>query len=112
MQSYRQMPSGVAADNRQGWYLQVGYFLNQLNVPGLSDQLNGYVHRLEPLVRYSGVNQHFVAVDDIAGATGLGVGGLQVGLIPDFGLNGSPALYAPHSREVALGLDYWIAPSI
>ena len=35
-----------------------------------------------------------------------------MGLVPDFGLNGSPATYAPHSREVALGLDYWIAPSI
>jgi hypothetical protein len=112
VQSYRQMPSGTPADNRQGWYLQVGYFLNQLNIPGLSDQMNGYVHRLEPLVRYSGVNQHFIAADDIVAATGIGVGGLQVGLIPDFGLNGSPALFAPHSREVALGLDYWIAPSI
>ena len=110
--SHRQMPTGSQADNRQGWYIQAGYFLNQLNIPGLSDQLNGYVHRLEPLVRYSGVNQHFVAVDDITAATGIGAGGIQVGLIPDFGLNGSPALFAPHAREVALGLDYWIAPSI
>ncbi len=110
--SYRQMPAPYAQDNRQGWYLQLGYFLNDLNLPGVPDGLNTYVHRLEPLIRYSGVNQHFVNTDDISGATGIGAGGLQVGLIPDFGLSGSPALFAPHSREVALGLDYWIAPSI
>ncbi len=112
VQAYRQMPSNFSQDNRQGWYLQAGYFLNGLNVPGFPDKLNSYIHRLEPLVRYSGVNQHGVAIDDIHGATGVGVGGLQVGLIPDFGLSGSPALFAPHSREVALGLDYWVAPSI
>jgi hypothetical protein len=112
MQSYRQMPGALPTDNRQGWYLQAGYFLNQLNLPGVPDLVNSYIHRLEPLIRYSGVNQHFVATDDISGATGTGAGGLQAGLIPDFGIQGSPALYAPHSREVAFGLDYWIAPSI
>jgi hypothetical protein len=112
LEAYRQMPDGQAADNRQGWYVQAGYFLNALNVPVFSDTFNGYLHRLEPLVRYSGVNQRGVSTDDIAGATGVGLGGMQVGLVPDFGLNGSPALYAPHSREVALGLDYWFAPSI
>lgn len=112
VQSYRQMPGGLSQDSRQGWYLQAGYFLNGINLPGLPDEVNNYIHRLEPLVRYSGVNQHAVATDDIQGATGIGVGGLQVGLIPDFGLSGSPALFAPHSREVALGLDYWVAPSI
>ena len=40
------------------------------------------------------------------------MGGLQAGLIPDFGISGSPALFAPHSREVALGLDYWFGPAI
>ncbi|HEY6299684.1 MAG TPA: hypothetical protein VIW95_08570, partial [Candidatus Binatus sp.] len=64
------------------------------------------------LVRYSGVNQRGVSTADIQGATGVGLGGTQVGLVPDFGINGSPATYAPHSREVALALDYWIAPSI
>ena len=112
MESYRQMPNGLGADNRQGWYLQAGYFLSGLNVPGLPDKLNGYLHRFEPLVRYSGVNQHGVSTDDIAGATGVGLGGFQVGLVPDFGINGSPATYAPHAREVALALDYWITPSI
>jgi hypothetical protein len=110
--SYRQMPAPYSQDNRQGWYVQLGYFLNDLNLPGVPDEINNYVHRFEPLVRYSGVNQHFVDTDDIVAATGVGAGGIQMGLIPDFGLSGSPALYAPHSREVALGLDYWIAPSI
>jgi hypothetical protein len=110
--SYRQMPAPYSQDNRQGWYLQAGYFLNDVNLPGVPDLVNTYLHRLEPLIRYSGVNQHFVNTDDITGATGIGAGGLQVGLIPDFGLSGSPALFAPHSREVALGLDYWFAPSI
>ena len=112
LEAYRQMPNGQASDNRQGWYLQAGYFLNGLNLPFLPEMLNGYLHRFEPLVRYSGVNQRGVSTDDIAGATGVGLGGMQVGLVPDFGLNGSPSLYAPHSREVALALDYWFAPSI
>lgn len=111
VESYRQMPDGVR-DNRQGWYLQAGYFLRNFKAEFLPDEVNNVIQRLEPLVRYSGVNQHFVASDDIAGATGIGLGGLQAGLIPDFGLSGSPALFAPHSREVALALDLWIAPSI
>jgi hypothetical protein len=112
LSSYRQMPDGQAADNRQGWYVQAGYFLSGLKVPGLPEVINNYLRRFEPLVRYSGVNQRGVAIDDIQGATGVGLGGTQVGLVPDFGINGSPATYAPHSREVALALDYWIAPSI
>jgi hypothetical protein len=111
-QSYRQMPSPYKTDNRQGWYVQLGYYLNGVNLPGVPDEINNYVHRIEPLVRFSGVNQHFVDTDDIVAATGVGVGGLQLGLVPDFGLSNSPALYAPHSREVALALDYWVAPSI
>ena len=85
-------PTGRPADNRQGWYLQAGYFLNGLNLPFLPEMLNGYLHRFEPLVRYSGVNQRGVSTDDIAGATGVGLGGMQVGLVPDFGLNGSPVI--------------------
>jgi hypothetical protein len=112
VQSYRQMDSPYGHDNRQGWYLQAGYFLNQISLPGVPDIVNNYFHRLEPLIRYSGVNQRFINTDDITGATGIGAGGIQMGLIPDFGLSGSPALFAPHSREVAIGLDYWVAPSI
>ena len=107
VQSYRQLPDELGTDNRQGWYLQAGYFLTNLNVPGLPDMLNSYLHRFEPLVRYSGVNQRGVSTGDIPAAIGT-----QVGLVPDFGINGSPATYAPHAREVALALDYWIAPSI
>ncbi|HUO06112.1 MAG TPA: hypothetical protein VMU16_13025 [Candidatus Binataceae bacterium] len=110
--SYREMPSGLPQDNRQGWYLQLGYMMSDVRVPGISDELNKYFQRLQPLIRYSGVNQHFVSLDDITGSTGIGMGGFQAGLVPDFGLSGSPALYAPHSREVALALDYWFAPSI
>src|SRR5208337_1479033 len=105
-------PTGFSSDNRQGWYVQVGYFLNQVKLPFLPDRFNDVIHKLQPLVRYSGVNQHGVAIDDITGATGVGVGGLQAGLIPDFGLSGSPSLYAPHAREVALGIDYYFTPSI
>ncbi|HUY26306.1 MAG TPA: hypothetical protein VMV27_02705 [Candidatus Binataceae bacterium] len=112
LESYRQMPGGLGTDHRQGWYLQAGYFLNRINAPLVPNYVNDYLHRLEPLVRFSGVNQRAVAADDITGATGVGFGGTQVGLVPDFGMSGSPALYAPHSREVALGLDYYIAPSI
>ncbi|MGH7813408.1 MAG: hypothetical protein ACREQI_05330 [Candidatus Binataceae bacterium] len=112
LQSYRDMGSSLPRDNRQGWYLQLGYMMSSVKIPGLPRNINRYFQRLQPLIRYSGVNQHYVAIDDITGATGMGVGGFQAGLIPDFGLNGSPALYAPHSREVALALDYWFAPSI
>jgi len=112
LQSYREMPAGVSSDKRQGWYVQIGYFLNQVNLPFLPDQVNDAIRKLEPLVRYSGVNQHSVVLDDIVGATGVGVGGIQAGLVPDFGLSGSPALYAPHAREVAFGLDYYFTPSI
>ncbi len=110
VQAYRTIPGGPS-DNRQGWYVQAGYFLSGLNLP-FGPELNNVIHKMEPLVRYSGVNQHFVAIDDVTGATGVAMGGIQTGLVPDFGLNGSPALFAPHSREVAIGLDYWIAPSI
>jgi hypothetical protein len=107
--SYRQMPGGFA-DNRQGWYLQLGYFLHGFHPSFLPDQVNRQIEKLEPLIRYSGVNQHAVLQEDVGAFPGLPqVVGAN---IPDFEFNGSPALFAPHSREVALGLDYWIAPSI
>lgn len=107
MEAYRTIPGGLS-DNRQGWYVQIGYFLSGLNLP-LGPEVNRVVRKLEPLIRYSGVNQHFVAIDDVQGAP---INAFTGGMVPDFGVNGSPALWAPHSREVALGLDYWIAPSI
>ncbi len=99
IQTYRQMPQGLGADNRQGWYVQAGYFLTGLQVPLLPSELDQYIDRLEPLIRYSGINQR---------ATVLG----NVITTPEIGFTGSPALYAPHAREVAVGLDYWFAPSI
>jgi len=112
LRSYRQMPAPYAQDNREGWYIQFGYFLNGLGRGILPDVIQNYVDKSEALVRYSGVNQHFVNSDDINSATGMGQGGIQAGLIPDFGLSNSPSMWAPHSREVALGFDYWFAPSI
>ncbi len=112
LESYRQVPQGNLTDHRKGGYIQAGYFLTGVKVPGLPDQLNKHIQRLEPLIRFSAVQQRAVVTDDIVGATGVGVGGVQLGLIPDFGLSGSPSLWAPHSREIALGLDYWISPSI
>lgn len=99
MEAYRQMPQGSGPDNRQGWYFQAGYFLTGLRLPFLSRDLNSYLSRLEPLVRYSGVNQRAVVAEEISTTPGLG-------------FNGSPSIFAPHAREVALGLDYWFAPSI
>ena len=99
LSAYRQMPNGSGPDNRQGWYFQAGYFLSGLRLPFLSRDLNSYLSRLEPLIRYSGVNQRAIVTDEIS-------------TNPSFGFSGSPSVFEPHAREVALGLDYWIAPSI
>jgi hypothetical protein len=98
LEAYRQMPAGPP-DNRQGWYVQAGYFLTGLRLPFLNREMNSYLSRLEPLIRYSGVNQRAVVADEVA-------------TNPSFGFSGSPSVFAPHAREIALGLDYWIAPSI
>jgi TolA-binding protein len=100
VQTWRQMPAGSPApDKRQGWYVQFGYFLQGLPLPQLPLRIDKFVYSLEPLVRYSGVNQPAVVADEIS-------------TVPELGFNGSPAIFTPHSREVALGLDYWIEPSI
>jgi hypothetical protein len=99
VQTYRQMPSGSGPDNRQGWYVQLGYFLEGLPLPQLPLGLDRYIENLEPLVRYSGVNQRAVVAEEIS-------------TTPELGFSGSPSIFAPHSREVALGIDYWIEPSI
>jgi TolA-binding protein len=107
-QSYRRMPTlaGGAAypgccghDNRQGWYVQFGYFLYGIPHPELGDWLEPRFNKTEFLVRYSGVNQSAILANDIS-------------TIPVFSFNGSPSVFSPHAREVALALDYWIAPSI
>jgi hypothetical protein len=99
VQTYRQMPDGMAQDKRQGWYIQLGYFLQGLPLPQLPFGLDRYIENLEPLVRYSGVNQRAVVAEEIS-------------TVPGIGFSGSPAIFTPHSREVALGIDYWIEPSI
>lgn len=99
LETYRQMPSGTGADNRQGWYVQAGYFLQGLPNLGLGDAIQNAIHRLEPVIRYSGVNQRAIVTDEIQNA-------------PELGFNGSPSIFSPHAREVAFGLDYWIQPSI
>jgi len=93
------MPGNSSSDNRQGWYVQVGYFLQGLRLPQLPFGLEDQIHKLEPLVRYSGVNQRAIVADEIS-------------TTPEVGFNGSPSIFAPHAREVALGVDYWIEPSI
>jgi hypothetical protein len=91
LQTYRDMPA-QNADNRQGWYVQLGYTLSRLGLP--------YLDRTELLVRYAGQNQRAIVADEIPAAPG-GDGG-----------DVSPATFVPHPREVALGVDYWLAPSI
>src|SRR5215471_9427969 len=102
VQMYRQMPAGSASgspDKRQGWYVQVGYFLQGLPLPKLPLGIDRYIQNLEPLVRYSGVNQRAVVAEEIS-------------TVPAIAFSGSPAIFTPHAREVALGIDYWIEPSI
>lgn len=99
LETYRQMPGGVGADNRQGWYVQAGYFLTGVRAPFLPDVVNQFIAKLEPLVRYAGTNSRGAVLSNIA-------------TTPAIGFSGSPAIFAPHPREVALGLDWWFAPSI
>ena len=99
VQTYRQMPGGGPQDKRQGWYIQFGYFLQGLPLPQLPFGLDRYIENLEPLIRYSGVNQRAVVADEIS-------------TVPGIGFSGSPSIFSPHARQVALGIDYWIEPSI
>ncbi|MGA7763768.1 MAG: hypothetical protein WCA59_18635 [Candidatus Binataceae bacterium] len=107
-QTYRQMPSltGAAAypgccghENRQGWYAMLGYFLYGIPHPYLGDYLEPRFDKTEFLVRYSGVNQRAILANDITTA-------------PVQGFSGSPSIFSPHAREVALALDYWFQPNI
>src|SRR5208337_4339998 len=73
--------------------------LNQVPMTFAPEVVQDFVHRLEPLVRYSGVNQRAIVQDEVS-------------TVPAIGFSGSPSIWTPHPREVALGLDYWVAPSI
>jgi hypothetical protein len=100
LEAYRELPAGSpSADNRQGWYTQVGYFLNGWRLPHEPEEISRYLDKAELLVRYSGVNQRAIVADEIS-------------TVPSLGFNGSGSIFSPHAREVALGLDYWFAPSI
>jgi len=99
VESYRQMPANSGPDNRQGWYVQLGYFLQNLPSTHISDDLDNALRRLELLTRYSGVNQRAIVADEIT-------------TTPAIGFSGSPSIFSPHAREVAVGVDYWIEPSI
>src|SRR5260370_31762232 len=68
-------------------------------MPGVPQMVQTCVQKLEPLVRYSGVNERAVVSGEIS-------------TVPEIGFSGAPSVFAPHAREVALGLDYWLAPSI
>lgn len=93
VQTYRQIPGApFGDDNRQGWYVQAGYLLSRLGVP--------YLDRTEILARYSGQNQRAVVAGEIP-TVPAGDGG-------DF----SESEFVPHAREVSVGLDYWLTPSI
>jgi hypothetical protein len=94
------MPAGTpSADNRQGWYLQVGYFLNGLRLPHEPDEISRYLDKSEMLMRYSGVNQRAIVTNEIS-------------TVPSLGSSDSGSIFSPRAREVALGFDYWLAPSI
>ena len=76
-------------------------FSTRFKSPHAPDVVEDVIHRppLEPLIRYSGVNQRAIVLDEVS-------------TVPEIGFSGSPSIWTPHSREVALGLDYWFAPSI
>lgn len=97
LETARQMPAPASADNRQGWYVQAGYQLYDLH---FTPDIDRYLSRLELVARYSGQNQRAVVIDP------------EEPIIPGNGTDVSPSLLAPHAREVALGIDYWIAPSV
>jgi hypothetical protein len=99
VQTYRQMPAASGPDNRQGWYVQFGYFLQNVPLPALPFGIENQIHKLELLTRYSGVNQRAIVAEEISAS-------------PELAFNGSPSIFTPHSREIALGVDYWIEPSI
>jgi hypothetical protein len=63
LETYRQMPIGApSADNRQGGYLQVGYFLNGWRAPRAPEVIAKYLDKSELLVRY----QRAVVADEIS----------------------------------------------
>ena len=101
--AYRQMPLGTPTghDNRQGWYLEVDYALNQLaeKMTMLPNPVEQFVAKMLAGVRYSGVNQRAIVASEI-------------NTTPAPFFNGSPSIFSPHAREVAMVLDYYFSPAI
>ncbi len=91
LRTHRQLP-GVNADNREGWYVQAGYFLSRLGIP--------YLDRTEVLARYSGQNQRAIVADELPTVPAGGGGDVSL------------SQFVPHAREVALALNYFITPSV
>lgn len=97
LETQRRMPAPASNDNRQGWYVQAGYNLYNWHV---NPDVDNILSRIELLARYSGQNQRAVVMDP------------DEPIAPGNGMDVSPSLMSPHAREIALGLDYWILPSV
>lgn len=91
LETWRDMPEGVRTDRREGWYVQGAYKLSRVPVP--------HLNRLELIVRYSGLNQRGPEDADGEAASAEGEEGEEDALVTK-------------PRQVALGLDYWLTPSV
>lgn len=89
LKSWRDMPKEVDTDRREGWYVQAAYKLSRLPVR--------YLNRTELIVRYSGVNQSSPSEPEEEETT------------PGEEGEGD---FVPRPRQVALGIDYWLTPSV
>ncbi len=81
LQTRRQL-EGQSTDRRDGWYLQAAYKLSRLGIEPFN--------KLELVARWSGLQQHGLAANDVLGTEER---------------PGNP-------REFAFGVDYWLTPSV
>ena len=81
LQTRRQL-LGQSTDHRDGFYLQAAYKLSRLGIEPLN--------KVELVARWSGLQQHGLAADDVLGTEAR---------------PGNP-------RELAFGVDYWLTPSV
>ncbi len=79
----REMPGALTDDEREGWYLQAAYQLTKAPIP--------YLDRTELVVRWSGRNQNAP---------------IEAGEEEE----GGDLFRKP--RQVAVGLNYWLTPSV
>lgn len=85
MQARRDAPAGGAIDRRTGWYAQGSYKLARLPLELLK--------RVEVVVRVAGADQPAAPVEAEQGEAAEAPG-------------------TTRERQVALGVDYWISPSV